>query len=194
MPAVEDPPDCAVLRDGTVVRLRAAVPDDGALVARFFHDLSPESRRNRFFAMGEPSESTIARFCDSANPHAAMTLLALRVLEGELRPVAIGTYFRTNGTSAEVAFAVDDHVQGKGLGTLLLERLAAIAAAHGLERFEAMTFADNAPMLDVFKQSGFDITSRSDHESVDVQLSLDPTTRAVAAAERRDQTAVAASL
>jgi acetyl coenzyme A synthetase (ADP forming)-like protein len=194
MPAVEDPPDRAVLRDGTVVRLRPTVPGDQACVARFFRDLSPESRRNRFFAMGEPSPSTIARFCDSTDPHQAATLLALRCIGPELRPVAVGTYVRTGGASAEVAFAVDDHVQGKGLGTILLERLAAIAAAHGLERFEAVTFADNAPMLDVFRQSGFDVTSRPDQEAVDVRLSLDATTRAVAAAERRDQIAVAASL
>src|SRR5205807_2351681 len=112
----------------------------------------------------------------------------------ELRPIAVGSYFRTAASTAEVAFAVDDRFQGKGLGTVLLERLAGFAVAHGFVRFEAVTMSDNAAMLDVFHESGFEIRSRADHGCINVQLSLDSTSRAAAAAERRDALATAASL
>ena len=52
-----------------------------------------------------------------------------------------------------VAFAVDDSFQGKGLATLLLERLAIRAAQHGFEKFQATTLADNSPMLEVLSAS-----------------------------------------
>ena len=44
-----------VLRDGTVASVRTASPSDRDALRRFFHDLSPESRWNRFFTMSEPS-------------------------------------------------------------------------------------------------------------------------------------------
>ena len=78
------------------------------------------------------------------------------------------------------AFAVDDRFHGKGLGTVLLERLAAAAAAHGLRRFDAMTLPENAAMLDVFHESGFEIRSKSDYGAINVQLSLGATREAVA--------------
>ena len=95
--------------------------------------------------------------------------------------------------TAEVAFAVADAFQGKGLGTALLERLA-VASEQGFRRFVATTLADNAQMLEVFRDSGFEIRSRSIGGGIDVQLSLIPSVRAAAAADERDRLATAASL
>src|SRR5689334_16884024 len=144
---MEGTADRAVLRDGSVVLLRLADPNDHDVLARFFHELSLESLRRRFFGIAEPTDAMLDSFCTSSNPAQTATLLALRSIEGELRPIAVGSYFKTSASSAEVAFAVDDHFQGKGLGTVLLEHLAALAAANGFTRFEAMTLSDNAAML-----------------------------------------------
>ncbi|HEY7285644.1 MAG TPA: GNAT family N-acetyltransferase, partial [Vicinamibacterales bacterium] len=96
---------------------------------------------------------------------------------------------------AEAAFAVADDFQGKGLGTLLLERLAAIGAQAGIRRFEATTLADNSQMLSVFRDSGFEIRSKSAGGSVvDVQLSLASSTARIAAEEDRRRRATVASL
>ena len=145
---------------------------------RFFHDLSPESRRNRFFAAGEPSDRdrSIA-LPNRPTDGRALTLVACRHVDGEVRIIAVASYIGLTDTAAEVAFAVDDRFQGKGIGTLLLERLAALAAAHGFQRFHATTLADNAAMLEVFRDSGFEIRSRSAAGAVDVQLSLTPVRR-----------------
>jgi acetate---CoA ligase (ADP-forming) len=194
LPSTDDTASRAVLRDGSVVQLRIAQPSDHAALARFFHELSPESRRLRFFGNAEPSDEILTRFCDSSDPARNLTLLALRLAAGELRPIAVGSYFSTERGAAEVAFAVDDHFQGKGLGTMLLDRLATIAGAHGFNRFEAMTLTENAAMLEVFHESGFEIRSKSERGCVNVQLSIDPTGASVNAAERRDAFATAASL
>jgi acetate---CoA ligase (ADP-forming) len=194
LPASDDPAMRAVLRDGSVATLKLADAGDQNAVRRFFHDLSPESRRKRFFTFAEPSDDLISRLCDPHDPARAATILAMRVVDGDVRPIAIGSYAGTGNQCAEAAFAVDDQYQGKGLGTILLERLAALAAAHGVRRFDATTLPENAAMLEVFRESGFEIRSKSMRGTIDVQLSLDPTSNTVAAAERRMATAVARSL
>ena len=86
--------------------------------------------------------------------------------------------------------AVDDALQGKGLGTLLLERLALIAVRHGFQRFWALTMAENRPMLDVFRASGFESSSRFDSGYVEIDLSVVPSESSVArrtARSSRDQ-------
>jgi len=183
-----------VLRDGSVATLRTTEPSDLPALRRFFHELSPESRRRRFFTIAEPTEAILERLADSSDPAKAVTLLAIRAVDGEPRPIAVGSYIAVAANAAEVAFAVDDRFHGRGLGTVLLERLAAIAAAHGFRRFDAITLPENAAMLEVFHESGFEIRSRLQSGAVDVKLSLSPTAETVASAERRNALATAASL
>jgi len=194
LPSLDDAALRAVLRDGSVITLKVADATDHDAVRRFFHDLSPESLRRRFFAMAEPSDELVARLCDSTDPSRTLTLLCMRQIGGDARPIAIGTYIGDGGGVAEAAFAVADAFQGRGLGTVLLERLAAIASAHGLRRFEATTLPENAAMLEVFYESGFEIRSKTEAGTIAVQLSLDPTSETVASAERRMGMATAASL
>src|SRR6185436_1956477 len=194
LPSADDAVNRAVLRDGSVVTIRATEPADRDAMRRFFHDLSIESRRLRFFSLAEPADSLIDRLCDSHDPGRALTLIAIRSVDGEPRPIAVGSYFAESAVAAEAAFAVDDRFHGKGLGTVLLERLAAAASAHGILRFEAMTLPENAAMLDVFHESGFEIRSKADFGAITVQLSLSPTRGTVAALDRRNALATVASL
>ncbi len=73
------------------------------------------------------------------------------------RIVAIAQYFRLpkQPERAEVAFTVEDALQGQGIGTRLLERLAEIARARGIRTFEAEVLAPNRRMIDVFRNCGF---------------------------------------
>jgi acetate---CoA ligase (ADP-forming) len=194
-PAVIDQtPSRVILRDGTLAILRITCPDDREALRRFFHELSPESRRRRFFSFADPTEVLLEAFCDSTEPSRQTTLVALRQVEGDLRPIAVGSYLDLGNRSAEAAFAVADAFHGKGLGTILLERLATLAAANGFRRFEAMVLPENTAMLEVFQESGFEIRSKSDRGCITVLLSLSPTSESVAAAERRQALATVASM
>src|SRR5471032_2078063 len=78
-PAVDDPGGPRlVLRDGTVASVRRSTPGDRDAMRRFFHELSPESRRRRFFTAGEPADRLIDTLCDSADEHRSVTLVAVR--------------------------------------------------------------------------------------------------------------------
>src|SRR5262249_5614238 len=101
-----------VLRDGTVASVRTATAGDRDAIRQFFHDLSPDSRRKRFFTLAEPSESIVELMADSSDPHRALTLIVHRLRSENLRPVAVASYIAVGPRIAEVAFAVDDRFQG----------------------------------------------------------------------------------
>src|SRR5262249_29408075 len=117
-----------------------------------------------------------------------------RHVDGRLKVIAAGSYVAVRSGTAETAFAVDDRFQGKGLGTALLERLVVMAAANGFQRFEATTLADNNAMLDVFRDSGFVIRSKSSGGCVDLQLSLTPSPEGVPSPEGCGRVAPVASI
>jgi len=191
---VDSRSDRVLLRDGSVANLKTATPGDRRALLKFFNDLSPESRHKRFLSLGEVSEKVVDALCQSAEPTRAVTLVAWRHVNEHSQPVAVASYAKVSRGTAEAAFAVDDRFQGRGLGTAMLERLAATAAAHGFEWFQAITSIDNAAMLEVFHESGFEVRTRSSQGVVDVRLNLQPSPDGVAAIEQRHRTATLASL
>src|SRR6266550_547970 len=81
-----------MLRDGTVATVREATAADREAIRRFFHDLSPDSRRKRFFTPSEPADDVIDRIADSSDRHQALSLVVQRLKSDDLRPVAIASY------------------------------------------------------------------------------------------------------
>ena len=194
-PGLDDPHgERLVLRDGTLASVRPATAADRDALRQFFKGLSIESRRKRFFASGDAPEAIVEQLCDASNPSRTTTLLARRQVDGTSQIIAAATYASVTDDVAEIAFAVDDRFQGKGISTLMLEQLAALAMARGFTRFHATTLADNDSMREVFRDSGFEIRSKSNGGAVDVQLALAPPLEGVLAAERRRHQAVVASL
>ena len=124
--------------------------------------------------MGLPPRDFIQTLCDSSNPASALTLIVTSFWKGADRVIATGSYQAIDAEKAEVAFAVDDAFHGKGLGTLLLERLAVLASRQGFVRFWAVTHADNRPMIEVFENSGFEIKEQQKGGTVEVELSVIP--------------------
>lgn len=93
-----------------------------------------------------------------------------------------------------MAFLVDDAFQGKGLGTLLLERLALIAAKRGIRRFQAFVLAENQKMLNVFMESGFQVRAHRDSGEVEVEFEILLEERAAERFEWREKVSTLASL
>jgi acetyl coenzyme A synthetase (ADP forming)-like protein len=183
-----------ILRDGTTAHIRPARPEDQAALRAFFERLSPESRRRRFFSASLPGPELLASLCDSSDPRSALTLLVTRAGDGPALIIATGSYLAKNNHTAEVAFAVEEELHGKGLGTLLLERLALLAVRHGFTRFWAVTHADNRAMLSVFRDSGFAVEERTDRGEIEVDVSVVPSAASVARLELHDRVATTASL
>jgi acetyl coenzyme A synthetase (ADP forming)-like protein len=107
----------------------------------------------------------------------------------------VARYERTPGTDeAEAAFVISDEHQGRGLGTLLLEHLAAAARECGIDHFVATCLPTNQRMLAVFRSAGFAESARFDAGIIDVRLDIAPVEAALAVAEQREHRAEAASI
>ncbi len=183
-----------ILRDGTTATIRVAGLEDREEMSGFFAGLSEESRLQRFFSHLEPTQRLIDAFCDNSNPLARYSLVVTRLVAEQSRIIATGSYVAKDSTTAEIAIAVADRFQGKGIGTILLERLALIAVANGFRRFWAVTLAANKPMLDVFRESGFECRTKAESGYVEVDLSVVPSETSVLQAEIRDRVSTTASL
>ena len=83
-------------------------------------------------------------------------------------------------TVADVAFAVADSAQGRGIGTGLARLLVDDARANGIVRLQAMTLPENAPARKLLGRTGFELTG-IDRGVLELALDL----RAPAKAERR---------
>src|SRR5581483_3199661 len=139
-----------VLRTGRTLRLRPVRPDDREHLIRFYARLSPEALHFRFFDTRTPEAAVES---SPANVDYRLEFGVVGELGGEI--VAVAHYFASPGRPkiAEVAFAIRDDMQGLGIGTKLLEKLAEVARTNGIEAFEAEALVDNRAMIDVFLRS-----------------------------------------
>jgi acyl-CoA synthetase (NDP forming)/RimJ/RimL family protein N-acetyltransferase len=178
-----------LLRDGTVLRLRAPHPEDLDDLQAFYDALSPDSRYMRFHGYGR-TDLAARQYADADGADR----VALIGRHGD-RIVAAAGYdrLREPGT-AEVAFAVADDYRRRGAATRLLEQLAAIAAARGIHRFYAEVLADNRPMLTVFRQAGFGLRRRGLGGELTVALDITPSREVLERIDERDHQGAVASL
>ena len=174
--------------------VRVAGPDDYPGLRAFFERLSPGSRYQRFFSSTLPREELVASLCDSSDPVSKLTLVVTRTIGGVPRIIATGSYVARNEKAAEVAMAVDDAFQGKGLGALLLERLVLLAVRHGFTHFWAVALAENRRLIDLVRHSGFQVRERLEGGYVEIDLLVMPTEASVVRSEMRDRVFTTASL
>src|SRR5688572_1282646 len=141
------PPDAldVILREGTTLRLRPPRAEDAEALVEFLSGLSQQSLYYRFHGVPTVDQKLVAAFLEPDWEERGHL-----VGEMEGRVIALASYVRLRDpTAAEVAFAVADVFQRRGIGTRMLEQLAARAATVGIERFVAEVLAANSQMLKV---------------------------------------------
>ncbi len=146
-----------VLRDGSTVRVRPVRADDETAIREMLRSLSTASRELRFFSPAVDLDSEAKRAAGVAGGN-GFGLVVLAGLEGRL--VAHACFWGTPGEPGEVAFAVADEYQGKGIGTLLLGQLAEVAERRGVGPFQAYVLVENQKMIEVLRESGIPMRVR----------------------------------
>src|SRR5918994_123036 len=122
-----------VLRDGSTMRFHPPEPADSTALLDFFRGLSDRSLYLRFHGHPSVDESLV-------QPVLAPDWVERGALVGtkDELVVALASYVRLrDARAAEVAFAVADDFQGRGIAMRLLERLASLAESVGIEEFVA---------------------------------------------------------
>jgi acyl-CoA synthetase (NDP forming)/RimJ/RimL family protein N-acetyltransferase len=180
-----------VLRDGGTAHLRPIHPSDADAVQAFHIGQSQDSIYMRFFAFkARLSSKELKRFTEVDYKDRVAFVITIR---GEI--VGIGRYDRLDDpTDAEVAFNIADSHQGRGIGSILLEHLAAAAHENGIRRFSAEVLPENRKMLMVFSDAGYDVRRHFDDGVVSLEFNIDPTEKSRAVMESREHRAEARSV
>jgi len=148
------------LKDGSEIKLRPVKISDEPLLKDFFYSLSANSMYRRFLSarLDMPHE----RLQDFVVVDYTRRMVILAVIEEgrKEKVVGVGEYSINEGShTAEIAVAVLDAYQNKGIGTELVRYLTHLARKQGLLGFTAEVLQENKPMLHIFKKMGFDIQS-----------------------------------
>ena len=175
-----------VLGNGETVHVRPIRPSDARTLADFHRNQSPESIYRRYFT---PKPELSAPSLEHFTNVDFVDRVAL-VVERRGEFIGWASYERWPGRDdADAAFMVDDRHHGKGIATLLLEHLAAIALSNGIQRFTAEVLADNHPMLAVFSRAGWPVQRRFESGVIDLDFELADTDEFLDSVERREQRA-----
>ena len=179
-----------VLRDGRTCHVRPITPDDAERLVEFHSHLSAETIYFRFFApYPELTDRDVARFT-TVDHDDRVALIATEA--GDL--IAVARYDRLNERDAEVAFVVRDDHQGRGLGAVLLEHLAAAAWERGLRRFVAEVLPNNRKMLMTFREAGYVVSQRMEDGVFHLTFDLEPTEQVLSVRAAREHRAEARSV
>ena len=183
-------PADVLLADGTVAVIRSVREGDRDAVLALHESVSVDTLRLRFFSPSrEAGRQYVAHLFAPDNTGSAALVALVRG-----RVAGLATAEVLSPDSAEVAFLIADEDRGRGLGSLLLEHLAALGRRHGISRFSAEVLGDNYGMLRVFRAAGFGATRTTVGGEVEVELRTDASREAVEAADRREWRAAARSL
>jgi len=156
-PLDEEPIVWFEVADDLRVGLRPIHPDDREALVAGFQALSEDSRHHRFLTAMPRLSDRQARYLtelDQVN-HFAWGIGTLDGA-GEIRGVGIARYVRDPGDegAAEVAVAIADAYQGRGLGGLAVRALAVVAATHDIDRLVGLMLGENRAMIRIFEQLG----------------------------------------
>ena len=180
----------ALLSDGGVVRIRPATGADEGRLRALHEAASDRSIYLRYFSLNRRAGD---RYVDKVLHGGEEEIVLLAEEHGTV--VGMAGCTRLDRTAdGEVAMLVADSHQRRGVGTLLLEHLAAAARQAGIRSFVADTLADNGLMQQVFTDAGFQVERRGDMDVTHVRMSLAPTPQAQAAVDLRERSADVASL
>ena len=157
------------LRDGTVVTIRELQEEDRGMLERFVDGLSDDSIYFRFLASGIDRGVLI----DQLSPRpGGLTLAALKggAIVGHV------AYYRSDSEAAEIGVLILDGYQGKGLGTMLIERIAQAANAEGITVFETIIGWNNTRMIRMVRSMGFPTSEKVEPDLIRIRFptSIDP--------------------
>ncbi len=180
----------AVRTDGGLVHIRPVQPEDIEALLDLHDGVSERSRYLRFFSFSRNSAVAYVQLLvqPASERHAALC----GWIDGRL--VGVAAFERINDTAAEVALLVADEHHHLGIGTLLLEHLAAAARRVGINQFDAEVLAENGAAVQVLHDLGFHVGLRMEGSTELIEMDLTTDDRALQAMDNREQSAGEASL
>jgi acyl-CoA synthetase (NDP forming)/RimJ/RimL family protein N-acetyltransferase len=181
-----------VLSDGSTVRLRQIEPVDAGLIVEMHGRFSERTRYFRYFSPYPRIPARDLERFTTVDHHDREAIVAES--GGDLIAVARYERLGAGADEAEVAFVVEDAHQGRGLGSVMMEHLAARAREEGIIRFVAEVLPANARMIRTFTEAGYEVARQYADGVVHLTFPIAPTSRSLSVQWRREQRAEARSV
>lgn len=163
------------LRDECQVEIRALRPEDRDDLITAIGRTSDQSLYRRFFGSKRSFTDQEAAFFVNIDFINHVALLALINEQGRSVIAGGGRYIVMEPGQAELALAVVDEYQGRGIGRALLRHLSSLARAAGIRTLIAEVLPENVPMLELFKTSDLQSSTKREGQLVRVTILLSRT-------------------
>ncbi|WP_298510450.1 bifunctional GNAT family N-acetyltransferase/acetate--CoA ligase family protein [uncultured Nocardioides sp.] len=181
-------PADVLLADGSIAVIRPLRGEDADALHDLHEQVSDDAIRMRFFSVSRHAAHAYADHVLAHPEHLAL------VAERHGRLVGLATAEPMSPDRAEIAFLVADDTRGHGVGTLLLEHLAALALERGITQLEADVLSENHAMLSVITGAGYARERTFEPGTVVITLGTGATVESTDQADLRDFRAEARSL
>jgi acetyltransferase len=136
------------------LQIRPVRADDAQRLVDLHSRCSEQARYFRFHAAKPRLRAAEAEYLAAVDGAVRVALAATTVEDGEERIVADARFDLVGDGDAEAALLLRDDVTGRGLGTLLLDRLLEQAAALGVRRVLLDILPENQAMLALARRVG----------------------------------------
>ena len=136
------------------LHIRPVTADDAERLVDLHARCSEQARYFRFHAAKPRLRAAEAEYLAGVGTRAGAALVATAVEDGEERIVADARFDIVGDGDAEAAVLLRDDVTGRGLGTILVDRLLELAAGAGLRRVLFDILPENRAMLALARRVG----------------------------------------
>ena len=161
-----------ILKDGHTFKMRPMSLDDREKMRNLFYRLTPQTRYLRFGHIKEHISEQELDYFTETHPPETYAYIGLTGEGANEQIRAVGRWhLAPDKSTAEIAFTVEDNIQARGIGTVLLEKLAETALKYRIRKLIAHVLPENTRMLTVFEDSGFTI-SRGGHDGY-IEITFD---------------------
>ena len=160
------------LRDGRQIEIRALKPADEEAMLAAIDRTGAQSLHRRFFVSKRQFSDREKAFFLNVDFVSHVALVAVAQEDGRSVIVGGGRYVVVRPGTAELAFAVIDEYQGRGIGAALMRHLTLLARAGGIKELIAEVLPENISMLKVFQKSGLGLQTKHRAGVVNVALNV----------------------
>ncbi len=160
--------------NGEKVMIRPTKPVDERRLQEHYYNLDKDDVISRFFHEKTRFLRSDVEGLSQIDYTHNLTLIAVTGEFGFGKVIAVGEYLLDEDENmAEVAFSVIRAWQGKGLGHILMKKIAEAARENGIDGLMAYTVPDNRAMIALFKALPYKVTIQFEEDVLFLTCNFD---------------------
>jgi RimJ/RimL family protein N-acetyltransferase len=158
--------------DGQQVVFRPAKPVDARLIQEHFYSMDEKDVQTRFFSIRRNFYREEMDRMAQVDYIKNLVIVAATGEVGFEKIVGLGVYAHENSAVAEVAFSTSKEWQGKGIASIILNKLVEAARENGFLSLVATVLPTNTAMIKLFEKLPYKIKTKTEFGTLILSCSL----------------------